>query len=83
MRTNATHEIRALLRANEDGMTLEDICTAVSREKKNVRHLLKNMPDTYIDRWEPAPRLKWRAIWCAVSVPPDCPMPEKQNDPHR
>jgi len=44
----------------------------------NTQKLLENMPDVYIDRWIPKDERggsKWRAVWCIVEVPEDCPMP--------
>ena len=80
MRTNCTQEIRALLRANSDGMTLERIAWAVKRDKANIKKTVRAMPDTYIDRWEAAPRKQYAAVWCVVVPPEDCPRPENTND---
>ena len=79
MRTSSTPEIRALLRAHPDGLTLEEIVTAVNRNKTNVRRVLQNMPDAYIDRWMPAKREQFKAIWCVIVVPKDCPRPERRR----
>jgi len=79
MRTSSTPEIRALLRANPDGLTLEEIITAVGRDKTNVRRVLQNMPDAYIDRWMPAKREQFKAIWCVIVPPKDCPRPERKT----
>ena len=43
---------------------------------KMMRKVLKNMPDVYIDRWEPAPRKQYKAVWCVVIPPIDCPRPD-------
>ena len=80
MRTNCTQEIRALLRAHSDGMTLEQIVWAVKRDKANVKKIIRAMPDAYIDRWETAPRKQFAAVWCVVVPPDDCPRPENIND---
>jgi len=80
MRTNCTQEIRALLRANSDGMTIEQIVWAVKRDKANVKKNVRAMPDAYIDRWEAVPRKQYAAVWCVVVPPEDCPKPENVDD---
>ena len=77
---NCTQEIRALLRAHSDGMTLEQIVWAVKRDKANVKKNVRAMPDAYIDRWEAAPRRQYAAVWCVVVPPDDCPRPENVDD---
>ena len=77
---NCTQEIRALLRANSDGMTLEQIVWAVKRDKANVKKNVRAMPDAYIDRWEAVPRKQYAAVWCVVVPPEDCPRPENVDD---
>jgi hypothetical protein len=78
------NSVRAALRGIPDGMTLEELSELLDRPKTNVRKVLKKMPDVYIDRWEVAPRSQYRAIWCIVVPPSDCPRPEgASNDPHR
>jgi hypothetical protein len=77
---NCTQEIRALLRANSDGMTIEQIVWAVKRDKANVKKNVRAMPDAYIDRWEAVPRKQYAAVWCVVVPPEDCPRPESIND---
>ena len=77
---NCTQEIRALLRANSDGMTLEQIVWAVKRDRANVKKNVRAMPDAYIDRWEAVPRKQYAAVWCVVVPPEDCPRPENVDD---
>jgi hypothetical protein len=77
---NCTQEIRALLRANSDGMTIEQIVWAVKRDKANVKKNVRAMPDAYIDRWEAVPRRQYAAVWCVVVPPEDCPRPENVDD---
>lgn len=77
---NCTQEIRALLRANSDGMTLEQIVWAVKRDKANIKKIIRAMPDAYIDRWEAVPRKQYAAVWCVVVPPEDCPRPENVDD---
>jgi hypothetical protein len=72
--------IRVTLREIPDGMTLEELSELLDRSKYNVRKSLKNMPDVYIDRWEVAPRGQYKAVWCVVIPPTDCPRPEGQSN---
>jgi hypothetical protein len=80
MRTSSTPQIRALLRDNPDGLTMEQIMFAVARDKSNVRKVLQGMPDAYIDRWIPAPRMQYKAVWCVIVPPQDCPRPEGKSN---
>jgi len=72
--------IRVALRGVPDGMTLEELADLLARPKTNVRKVLKNMPDVYIDRWEVAPRGQYKAVWCIVVPPSDCPRPEGKSN---
>jgi hypothetical protein len=77
---NCTQEIRALLRAHSDGMTLEQIVWVMKRDKANIKKIIRAMPDAYIDRWEAVPRKQFAAVWCVVVPPEDCPRPENVDD---
>jgi hypothetical protein len=78
MRRFASHEIRALLQANPDGLTIKQIMAAFpDRTLDNVRKSLKRLPDAYIDRWESASRKAYKSVWCVVIPPEDCPHPTK------
>jgi hypothetical protein len=72
--------VRVALRGIPDGMTLEELADLLNRPKTNVRKVLKAMPDVYIDRWEVAPRGQYKAVWCAVTPPTDCPRPEGMSN---
>jgi hypothetical protein len=72
--------IRGTLREIPDGMTLEELSELLNRPKSNVRKVLKAMPDVYIDRWEVAPRGQYKAVWCVVIPPTDCPRPDGKAD---
>jgi hypothetical protein len=81
MKLSVVNNIRVTLRGIPDGMTLEELSDLLSRPKTNVRKVLKAMPDVYIDRWELAPRGQYKAVWCVVIPPTDCPRPDgKSND---
>lgn len=72
--------IRVTLREIPDGVTLEELSELLNRPKSNIRKVLKAMPDVYIDRWEVAPRGQYKAVWCAVIPPNDCPRPEGMSN---
>ena len=80
MKLSLIKSVRVTLRGIPDGITLEDLSELLGRSKYNVRKVLKNMPDVYIDRWEVAPRGQYKAVWCIVVPPIDCPKPERTND---
>ena len=74
------NSVRVALRGIPDGMTLEELSILLARPRGNVRKVLKNMPDVYIDRWEVAPRGQYKAVWCVVVPPNDCPRPEGMSN---
>ena len=78
MRTYATRDIRQLLREHPDGLDLKTIAERVERSEENVRKLLKDMPDTYIDRWQTTSQKSYSAVWCVVVPPDNCPHPTRQ-----
>ena len=80
MKLSVVNSIRVTLRGIPDGITLEDLSDLLDRPKTNVRKVLKNMPDVYIDRWEVAPRGQYKAVWCVVIPPKDCPRPEGMSN---
>ena len=80
MKLSVVNSIRVTLREIPDGVTLEELSDLLSRPKTNVRKVLKNMPDVYIDRWEVAPRGQYKAVWCACIPPTDCPRPDGRTD---
>ena len=80
MRVTVTKRARAALREPPDGMTLEELSKMLGCTRSNVRKVLKNMPDVYIDRWEIAPRGQYKAVWCIVIPPTDCPRPDGEKN---
>ena len=80
LRLAITNSARVALRGVPDGMTLEELADLLDRPETNVRKVLKNMPDVYIDRWEVAPRGQYKAVWCACIPPTDCPRPEGMSN---
>lgn len=77
MRTNTVKQVRALLRENPDGLTINQLNEVLHRTEHNLRRVLRGMPDAYIDRWVPRPRMTDAAVWCVVVPPEDCPRPRK------
>lgn len=80
LRLSMIASVRVALRGVPDGMTLEEISVLLNRPESNVRKVLKAMPDAYIDRWETAPRNQYKAVWCVVTPPNDCPRPEGKSN---
>lgn len=77
-------EIRALLRAHTDGLTIAEIHERMPHVKKpeTLRKCLERMPDAYIDRWTKTrnARGQYSAIWCVVVPPKHCPYPTERFD---
>jgi hypothetical protein len=80
MRMTVTKKVRVTLREITDGLTLEELAEVSGCTRTNVRKVLKNMPDVYIDRWEVAPRKQYKAVWCIVIPPTDCPRPDGKSN---
>jgi hypothetical protein len=71
--------IRRLLHQYHDGLTSIQIAERLDRKRDTVYRALRDMPDTYIDRWTIAKiRQPSEAVWCAVVPPEDCPKPTKK-----
>ena len=83
LRLAVINSVRVALRGVPDGMTLSDLSALLDRPESNVRKVLKSMPDTYIDRWEWAPRGQYKAVWCVVIPPQDCPRPKGASNEQR
>lgn len=77
MRKSNQTEIRAQLRLHTDGMTVGELSNLMNIEGNGVLRSLKNMPDTYIDRWLYV-RGQFAGVWCVVVPPENCPKPETQ-----
>lgn len=77
MKRDLRAEIRALLLAHPEGLTIRDLCVATKATDKSVRHSLGAMPDAYIDRWEFPRQGPLNAVYCAVVVPANCPRPNR------
>lgn len=79
MKRDLKGEIRAILRANPEGMTIGKLMTAASAWDHSVRKALDSMPDVYIAGWVKPRQGAAAAIYCAVAVPADCPRPAREK----
>jgi hypothetical protein len=68
-------KIRSALHANPDGLTPGSLMSATGIHRDSIYPALKDIPDTYIDRWDTSGR-QLAAVWVAVIPPDDCPRPE-------
>lgn len=75
MKRQIRHELRELLRAHPDGLTILEMMKVTAAGEHSVRQALTKMPDAYIDRWVPRSGMP-AAVWCVVEVPENCPRPE-------
>ena len=83
-------KLRDALHAHPEGLTVASLLVYVPRiDDRCIYHDLTVMPDTYIDRWIPAPHRgqaynhrsqAYLAVWCAVVPPENCPHPEEQDE---
>ena len=81
-RTNRIRQVRELLRAAPDGLTINEILEQMPlTHKSHLSHILRTMPDAYIDRWVSVTDGRWhRAVWAVVIPPEDCPRPHKKDE---
>lgn len=79
MRKSNHHELRALLRANPDGLTVKQLCSLTGKQQAATHRALEGMPDVYRDRWNVTPGIKPAAVYIAVPVPEDCPPPDTKS----
>ena len=71
--------IRKMLHQYHDGLTPTEIAERLELKVDSVRNALRDMPDTYIDRWKPVAHEPPHAVWCAVIPPDDCPRPRPKT----
>jgi len=72
--------IRRLLHQYHDGLTAIELSERLELKPDTVRNALKEMPDTYIDRWKPVAQEPPHAVWCAIVPPKDCPRPKGKHE---
>lgn len=69
--------VRALLRANPDGLTVMEMSDRLRIPADILRNTVNSMPDKYVDRWRGPNRGQYAAVFCVVTPPPDCPHPTR------
>jgi hypothetical protein len=72
-------DIRRLLHKYHDGLTSIEISEWLDLKPDSVRNALREMPDTYIDRWKKVKHEPPHAVWCAIVPPEDCPRPKGKH----
>ena len=73
--TSSHPKIRLTLHQNNDGLTVSEISEKTGVKLNTVLRALKEMPDTYIDRWTYI-NGGYAGVWCIVVPPEDCPKPK-------
>ena len=71
--------IREILRANDNGLTVQQLAQAADVELSRAYRMVNSMPDAYIDRWIKKGNTT-TAVWCVVVPPPHCPRPPSQRN---
>jgi hypothetical protein len=66
--------VREILRANDSGLTIQQLAQAAGVELSRAYRMVNAMPDAYIDRWIKKGNVTI-AVWCVVVPPPHCPRP--------
>lgn len=81
MRKSNHEAIRKALNDKPDGLTIPEIAHLTGVKNSAVNGALKSMPDAYIDRWvrRGGEGITYRPVWCCVTVPTNCPHPEKES----
>jgi len=82
MNERKSKALRELLKAYPDGVSVTELAEMTGVTPDGARKSLKNMPDTYIARWEPAANGRMMSVWCVVVPPPDAVNPEVFKMPH-
>ena len=75
--SQAQSEIRKILLNYPDGLDMKRISELYGKaSKRSILTTLRKMGDVYIDRWEKTTRCGYKAIYIAVPIPDNAPMPE-------
>jgi len=76
--------LREILHGYEDGLTINDLVVKTSLDGSNLRRVLADMDDVYIDRWSVSQYQRpAQAVYCIVKIPEDCPKPAKEPNEKR
>lgn len=79
MTVNRQQAIRELLQASEDGMTIEEIATALKVNSDNLRKQMATVFGVYIDRWNAPKRGQFTAVYMCIDTPEDAPHPRSEK----
>ena len=74
-------KVRAILKANPDGLTALKISNLTLMRPSDVKRTADAMPDVYNDRWQkskPSSK-KYIAVYVKVLVPENTPYPETKK----
>lgn len=77
MKRDLRAEVRSLLLAKPEGMTVTELTLATKATDKSIRVSLRSMADVYVDRWEFPRQGPLAAVYVAVVIPEDCPRPTR------
>jgi len=76
--------LREILHGYEDGLSINDLVAKTSLDGSNLRRVLADMDDVYIDRWSVSQYQRpAQAVYCIVKIPEDCPKPAKEPNEKR
>jgi hypothetical protein len=81
MRKSRHQDIRDVLTASEDGLTLLEIAVQLDWNYKAVQKSIKNAWGIYIDRWAVPKRGQFSAVYMCVPIPEDAPHPTERYLP--
>ena len=76
--------LREILHGYEDGLTINELVVKTGLDGSNLRRVLADMDDVYIDRWSASQHQRpAQAVYCIVKIPEDCPKPAKEPNEKR
>jgi len=78
MRTSRHKQIRDALLRSEDGMTTSKLAETLQAPYKSIQKTIPHIWGVYIDRWQPAGRGQYAAVWMCVTVPDNIPHPTRR-----
>jgi hypothetical protein len=78
MRTSRHKQIRDALQAAEDGLTTSQLAGVLQAPYKSIQKTIPHVWGLYIDRWEPAGRGQYAAVWMCITVPDNIPHPTRR-----
>ena len=82
MKSSRHKQIREMLLASEDGMTVKEITDHFEEATaKTIRKTLKLVYGIYVDRWTVIKRGSYAAVYVCVDVPQDAPHPTERYLP--